>query len=88
MSGKGKVLQGVVVSDAMDKTVVVQVDYQKREKRFKKTQKGKKRVMAHDHENRAKAGNQVIVQESRPWSKNKAFTLVDILETAAEVSQN
>ena len=88
MSGKGKVLQGVVVSDAMDKTVVVQVDYQKREKRFKKTQKGKKRVMAHDHENRAKTGNQVIVQESRPWSKNKAFTLVDILETAAEVSKN
>ena len=62
----------------MNRSIVVQVDYQKREKNFKKTQKAHKRIMVHDAENRAKVGSQVIIQEGRPISKKKSFSLIDI----------
>ena len=78
---KGKVLRGVVVSDSMNKSIVVQIDYQKKERHFKKMQKAHKKIMAHDDQNRSKIGNKVIIQESKPWSKRKSFCLVDIVES-------
>ncbi len=78
---KGKVLQGVVVSDSMNKGIIVRVDYQKRERHFKKTKKAHKRIMAHDDQNRSKVGNKVIIRESKPWSKKKSFCLIDIVES-------
>ncbi len=80
MKNKGKSLQGIVVSDSMDKSIVVQVDSQKRDRRFKKTQKIHKKIMVHDDQNQAKVGNKVSIQEGRPWSKKKTFYLFNIVD--------
>ena len=77
---KRKSLQGIVISDRADKTIVVQIDYQKQDSRFKKTIRKKKKIMAHDEENKSKNGNIVRVEESRPLSKRKSFRLVEIIK--------
>lgn len=77
-----KVLDGIVVSDKMDKTIVVEVTrlvkHSVYEKRIKKT----KRIKAHDEDNSAKIGDRVEVMETRPISKDKRYRLVNILEVA------
>lgn len=71
-----KVLKGVVTSDKMDKTVVVQVtrfvEHKKYGKRIKKTKKYK----AHDETNSKKVGDTVEIEETRPISKDKKFKVV------------
>ncbi|MCZ0718063.1 30S ribosomal protein S17 [Aerococcus sp. YH-aer221] len=75
-----KVLQGRVVSDKMEKTIVVQVDTFKFHPTYGKRIKYSKKYKAHDENNSAKNGDIVRIMETRPLSKDKYFRLVDIVE--------
>jgi small subunit ribosomal protein S17 len=77
-----KVREGVVVSAAMDKTVVVSVVDRVRHPRYAKTMQRTKRLYAHDEQNDLKVGDRVRVQETRPLSKLKRWRIVDVLERA------
>jgi small subunit ribosomal protein S17 len=67
---------GVVVSDKMDKTVVVKIDSRKRHPKYKKSYTVSKKFKAHDEQNEYKTGDKVEIQESKPLSKDKHFTVV------------
>ena len=71
-----RVLQGVVVSDKQDKTVVVKVERRFTHPVMKKTVRRTKNYHAHDEANAAKIGDMVFIQESRPRSKLKTWELV------------
>lgn len=71
-----KTLQGTVVSDAMDKTVVVEVGRFVKHPKYKKFYTISKKYHAHDEENRYKIGDVVEITETRPISKKKSFTVV------------
>ena len=73
---------GVVVSDKMDKTIVVQVERQFAHPLYKRTVKKTKKFMAHDEERKAKIGDRVEIIESRPLSRHKRWRLVRVLDTA------
>ena len=77
-----KVRTGVVVSDGMDKTVVVQIEGQRRHTMYGKTVRWTSKLKAHDDGNEAKVGDRVRVIETRPVSKTKRWRLVDIVERA------
>ena len=76
-----RVLQGTVVSDANDKTVVVRVERRFTHPVMKKTVRRSKKYQAHDEANLAKIGQIVLIEECAPISKNKRWTLVT--DTAA-----
>lgn len=71
-----KTLQGVVVSDKMQKTVVVSVTRLKDHKKYKQKYKVTTRYKAHDENNQCKIGDKVIIQECRPLSKDKCWAVV------------
>ena len=71
-----RLLQGVVVSDKSDKTIVVNVERRFTHPLLKKTVRRTKKYRAHDAENRFKVGDRVVIQESRPISKNKTWVVV------------
>ena len=77
-----KVMIGTVVSDKMDKTVVVAVETSVRHKVYKKTVKRTYKLKAHDEENACKVGDKVKVMETRPLSKDKRWRVVEITEKA------
>ena len=77
-----KVREGLVASDAMDKTVVVSVVERVRHPRYAKTVQRTKRLYAHDENNDVKKGDRVRVQETRPLSKLKRWRVVEVLERA------
>ena len=77
-----KVKIGKVVSDKMDKTIVVAVEDSIRHPLYKKIVKRTQRFKAHDENNEAKIGDIVEVMETRPLSKDKHFRLVRIVEKA------
>jgi small subunit ribosomal protein S17 len=72
-----RVLQGVVVSDKQDKTVVVRVERRFTHPVLKKTVRRSKNFHAHDESNSAKVGDTVFIEESRPLSKLKTWVLVE-----------
>ena len=72
-----KVLHGVVVSDKENKTVKVLVERKYRHPLFKKVLKGKKKYSAHDENNKFKNGDKVSIIESKPFSKNKKFQVME-----------
>lgn len=72
-----RVLQGVVVSDKQDKTVVVKVERRFTHPVLKKTVRRSKNFHAHDENNTAKIGDTVFIEECRPMSKLKSWVLVD-----------
>jgi len=74
-----KRLIGEVVSDRMDKTVVVAVTRLTMHPRYKKTIKRVSRFMAHDEDNRCKVGDRVAIIESRPLSKEKRWRVIEIV---------
>ncbi|PCI20852.1 30S ribosomal protein S17 [Candidatus Wolfebacteria bacterium] len=76
-SGKSKRLQGVVVSDKMDKTVVVSVNRFVKHPKYKKYFKISKNYKAHDESNSFKEGDRVEIEETRPISKDKTFKVVE-----------
>ncbi len=77
-----KVREGLVVSNAMDKTAVVAVVERVRHPRYIKTVQRTKRLYAHDEANDVKVGDRVRVQETRPRSKLKRWRVVQVLERA------
>ena len=79
---RGRILQGVVVSDKMDKTVVVAVDRRVTHPLYEKVITRTTKVHVHDAEERCKEGDKVLIQETRPISKTKSWVLLNILEQA------
>jgi small subunit ribosomal protein S17 len=77
-----KVREGVVVSDAMQSTVVVAVVERVRHPRYGKTVQRTKKLYVHDAEDSAKVGDRVRVQETRPLSKLKRWRLTEVVERA------
>jgi len=74
--------QGIVVSDKMEKTIVVQVENFKPHPLYGKVMRGTNRLKAHDEMNEAGVGDKVEVRECRPMSKTKSWRLVEVLERA------
>ena len=77
-----KVREGLVVSSAMDKTVVVTVSDRVRHRRYDKTVQRNTKLYVHDEENSANEGDVVRIAETRPLSKKKRWRLVEIVERA------
>lgn len=77
-----KVRVGKVVSDKMDKTIVVAVETYKKHSLYGKRVKYTKKFKAHDEENRAKIGDVVKIMETRPLSKDKRWRLLEVVEEA------
>jgi len=73
-----RILQGTVVSDKNDKTIVVKVERRFTHPLFKKTVRRSKKYKAHDENNAKKVGDMVSIQESRPISKDKNWVVVDV----------
>jgi len=71
-----RILQGVVVSDACDKTVIVRVERRVMHPLYKKFVSRSKKYAAHDEENRYRAGDAVRIEESRPISKRKRWVVL------------
>ncbi|GAA3411935.1 30S ribosomal protein S17 [Paenibacillus hodogayensis] len=80
-----KVQIGKVVSDKMEKTIVVAVETYKKHSLYHKRIKYTKKFKAHDENNEAKIGDTVKIMETRPLSKDKRFRLVEIVEKAVLV---
>jgi len=80
--GARKVLQGIVVSDKMDKTIVVLVEDRVKHPLYGKVMTKSSRLKAHDEENSAGIGDRVRVMETRPLSAQKRWRLVEIIERA------
>lgn len=76
VSEKGKTLKGVVVSDKMNKTIVVSVSRFIKHPLYGKFYKVNKKYKAHDEENKYKVGDKVEIVSSRPISKDKKFTAI------------
>ena len=83
MKGRRKRLTGRVVSDRMDKTVVVQVERVGRHPRYGKVMRWRKKYKAHDEENACRVGDLVQIVESRPLSREKRWR-VEAIEKHAE----
>lgn len=79
---KRRVMVGTVVSDKMDKTVVVQVERYVSHPLYAKKVKTTEKFQAHDEENSCGIGDKVRIMETRPLSKNKHWRLVEIIEKA------
>ena len=77
-----KTITGIVVSDKMDKTIVVAVRDNVRHPLYNKIVKKTYKLKAHDEKNDAKIGDTVRVMETRPLSKDKRWRLVEIMERA------
>jgi small subunit ribosomal protein S17 len=77
-----RILQGEVVSDKNDKTIVVKVERRLRHPVFKKTVRVSKKYHAHDEKNEAKTGEIVRIEETRPLSKQKRWMLVGIVDAS------
>ena len=72
-----KVLSGVVVSDKPNKTITVLVERKYQHPMLKKVMKARKKYNAHDENNKFKTGDKVSIIESRPFSKNKKFEVIE-----------
>jgi len=77
-----KIRTGVVVSDARDKTVTVEIKESTRHVIYQKTVRSTKRFHAHDEANEARKGDTVRIMETRPLSKTKRWRVVEIVERA------
>jgi len=71
---------GKVMSDKMDKTVVVAIEYSKKHPLYKKVLKKTYKLKAHDENNECKIGDKVKVMETRPLSKEKRWRVIEIVE--------
>jgi len=80
--GQRQERRGIVVSSAMDKTIVVKVDMIKIHPRYKKVIRRSKKFHAHDEQNKANVGDVVRIVETRPLSKTKNWRLAEVVEVA------
>jgi small subunit ribosomal protein S17 len=79
MQGKRRTKTGRVVSDKMDKTVVVSVERLRRHPIYKRVVRLSSKFKAHDQENTARVGDTVRIEESRPLSREKRWTVVEVV---------
>ena len=79
-----RTLTGKVVSDKMEKSIVVLIERQVQHPLYVKLILRSTKLHAHDENNTAKIGDVVTIKESRPMSKTKSWTLVEVVEAAAE----
>jgi small subunit ribosomal protein S17 len=84
VQGKRKTKTGRVVSDKMDKTIVVSVERLTRHPIYKRVMKASSKFAAHDELNEARIGDTVLIEESRPLSATKRWRLVSVLSRAGE----
>jgi len=77
---KKKLLKGIVTSNKMMKTAVVKITRLVKHKLYKKRVKVSSKIFIHDKNNQCSIGDQVLIKMCRPISKNKAFTLVNIIK--------
>ena len=75
-SQKGRTLQGVIVSDKMNKTVVVEILRLKKHPKYKKYYKVTKRFKAHNPEDQYHTGDKVVIGETKPMSKEKRWIVI------------
>lgn len=80
--GRRKQFIGMVVSDKMDKTVVVMVETLVKHPLYEKFVKRRKKYMAHDENNECRIGDKVLIEETRPLSRRKRWRVKQILERA------
>ena len=71
-----KILKGIIVSDKMNKTVIVRVDDLKKHPRYGRYYKSSKKYKAHSENNEFHAGDKVLIKETRPISKDKSFVVI------------
>lgn len=83
-TGRKQVKTGRVVSDKMDKTVVVAVDYLKPHPLYRKIIRKTNKFHAHDEENSCRIGDTVRIEESRPLSRTKRWRVVEIVQRGEE----
>jgi small subunit ribosomal protein S17 len=81
-TSRRKVRVGTVVSDKMDKTIVVKVETRKPHSLYGKIVRKSKKYIAHDEENQCGMGDLVRIMETRPLSKTKRWRLIEIMEKA------
>jgi small subunit ribosomal protein S17 len=81
-----RLLQGIVVSDKSDKTVVVNVERRFTHPILKKSVRRTKKYQAHDPDNRFKIGDRVVIQESKPISKTKRWVVIEGTAAPAEAA--
>lgn len=77
-----RTITGVVTSDKADKTIVISVHTRKTHPIYKKQYSVSTKFIAHDEKNEAKQGDKVVIEETRPLSRRKRFTLQKVVETA------
>jgi len=75
-----KFLRGLVISDKMDKTCVVKVDWTTKHLKYHKVMRKSTKLKAHDEENKAKVGDVVQIMETRPLSKDKRWIVREIMK--------
>jgi len=80
MDKKLRLKKGVVVSDKMDKTVVVEVVRLKKHEKYRKYYKVNTKFKAHDEENKYHIGDKVIIQETRPISRDKRWIVINKID--------
>lgn len=76
VQGSGRVLKGLIVSDKMTKTAVVRITRLKKHPKYKKYFKVTNRYKAHNPENRYHTGDEVLIRETRPLSKEKRWVII------------
>ena len=86
-TGRRKQRKGTVVSDKMDKSVVVAVMRVRRHPLYKKTVRSTKKYLAHSPQNDVNVGDRVLIEETRPISKQKHWRVVEVLERGEQVPQ-
>lgn len=82
MKGQRKQLIGKVVSDKMDKTIIVELEDLVMHHLYKKSVRKSKKIKSHDNKNECSIGDIVKVEETRPISKDKRYRLIEIIEKA------
>ncbi len=85
---KIRILKGVVVSDKMTKTVVVRVSSLKKHPKYKKYFKVSQKYKAHDEENQYHTGDQVLIKETRPMSKEKRWIVAGKVKSSDKEKSN
>ncbi|HJR04184.1 MAG TPA: 30S ribosomal protein S17 [Methylomirabilota bacterium] len=83
MVGVKKTREGVVVSDKMTKTRVVRIERVFRHPRYERVITRSKRLKAHDEQNASKVGDRVLIEETRPLSKEKRWRILQVLASAS-----
>lgn len=79
---KGRTLRGTVVSNKMDKTIVVRIVRKVKHPLYEKIVTRSSKLHVHDEKNECQIGDTVLIQETRPYSKTKSWNLVELLEKA------